>query len=103
MSKQGAVLGKTTRRYLISGKVQGVGYRRFAQKRAQSLGLSGWTRNLLDGRVEVWAQGAAAELEKFCEQLREGPPFSVVEDVRVDDMKSLELIDFEVRADGDPV
>ncbi len=71
----------------VSGRVQGVGYRRFAQKQAEHLALTGWTRNLLDGRVEVFATGVEDQLDQFCELLKKGPAFSQVREVVV---KSIE-------------
>ena len=62
------------RYFLVSGRVQGVGYRYFARRAAQSLGLSGWVRNLDDGGVEAEAQGPAQSLVSFEGLLREGPP-----------------------------
>ena len=66
------------RQYFISGRVQGVGYRYFAQRAAQELGVSGWTRNLADGRVEVYATGTRAQLDDFEARLRIGPPYADV-------------------------
>lgn len=63
--------------------MQGVGYRRFAQKRASALQIAGWARNRIDGRVEVVAQGEEAILDAYCEELRKGPVFSQVHDVIV--------------------
>ncbi len=63
----------------VSGRVQGVAYRYFAQKWAGALSLSGWVRNLADGRVEVMAEGEEAALGSFVERLREGPRMAVVE------------------------
>jgi acylphosphatase len=60
-------------RIFISGRVQGVGYRAFAQREARRLGLVGWTRNRRDGRVECLARGEAAALESFLAALRRGP------------------------------
>ena len=71
------------RRYLISGRVQGVFYRASAQRYAQSLGLSGWVRNRRDGRVELLACGEAqvlAELEKWLEI---GPEYAKVTNIKV--------------------
>jgi acylphosphatase len=67
------------RRFLISGRVQGVGFRYFAQRSAREVGVSGWARNLDDGRVEVHANGTPAQLEDFESRLRLGlvPPTSV--------------------------
>lgn len=74
-----------TRRFLISGRVQGVGYRIFAQREAQKLGVSGFTRNLYDGRVEVLAQGTSAQLDELRTALQRGPLFSSVGEVREED------------------
>ena len=67
-----------TSRYLISGKVQGVGFRRFVQKQASALGVNGWARNLIDDRVEVYAQGTEEQINALSEKLHRGPMFSVV-------------------------
>ena len=67
-----------TRRYLISGRVQGVGFRNFAQRTAQEIGVSGWARNLDDGRVEVQASGTSSQLDDFESRLRTGPRFADV-------------------------
>ena len=64
----------------ISGKVQGVWYRASAQKEARKLGITGWARNLDDGRVEVFACGTIENLEQFYEWLKEGPEFAIVEE-----------------------
>jgi len=71
------------RRYLISGRVQGVFYRASAQRYAQSLELSGWVRNRRDGRVELLACGEAsvvAELEKWLEI---GPEYAKVTNIEI--------------------
>jgi len=64
---------KIGRRYLISGRVQGVGFRYFAQRAARELGISGSARNLDDGRVEVEAVGRKTQLDEFEARLRKGP------------------------------
>ena len=66
------------RRFLISGRVQGVGFRYFAERVAHELGVSGWARNLDDGRVEVHASGASETLDLFEARLRKGPPHADV-------------------------
>jgi len=71
------------RRYLISGRVQGVFYRASAQRYALSLGLSGWVRNRRDGKVELLACGeepALAELEKWLEI---GPEYAKVTNIKI--------------------
>ena len=57
----------------MSGSVQGVGYRFFAVRAAQRLGLAGFVRNLNDGRVEVYAIGASRELDDLRQELERGP------------------------------
>jgi acylphosphatase len=62
-----------TRKYLIRGEVQGVGFRYFVLRRARALGLAGWARNLPDGRVEVVARGAVELLDQLEAALEAGP------------------------------
>lgn len=68
-------------RWVISGRVQGVGFRWFVLRAAQRLGVRGWARNLWDGRVEVMGQGALSMLQDFEEGLHKGPLLSRVENV----------------------
>lgn len=66
------------RHLLIEGRVQGVGYRYFAQQAALRLGVRGWVRNLPDGRVEALAEASAEALDGWVAELRAGPPSSQV-------------------------
>jgi acylphosphatase len=66
---------------LVSGRVQGVGFRFFARETAMQLGVTGWVRNLPDGNVEAQAYGTRALLEQFIHRLQQGPAFSRVEHV----------------------
>ncbi|OGL09774.1 MAG: hypothetical protein A3F92_12850 [Candidatus Rokubacteria bacterium RIFCSPLOWO2_12_FULL_71_22] len=68
---------------VIAGDVQGVGYRNYAQRRAQRLGLAGFVMNLKDGRVRARAEGPRAIIEEFVRELGKGPPLSRVDEVRV--------------------
>ncbi|MDI6844788.1 MAG: acylphosphatase [Candidatus Saccharicenans sp.] len=65
----------------ISGRVQGVAFRFFAQHVASTLGITGWVRNLYDGRVEVMAEGEKDKLELFLEELKKGPRLARVDRV----------------------
>lgn len=69
--------------YVVSGHVQGVGFRRFVQRKARDLGLSGYAANLPDGRVEVLADGDAAALGHLERWLQRGPPLARVTNVQV--------------------
>jgi len=67
----------------ISGRVQGVGFRYYAQKRAELYGITGWVRNLPDGRVEVLAEGDEELLKEFLKDLKKGPPLARVDGIEV--------------------
>jgi len=69
---------RNARRYFISGGVQGVGFRFFAERLAEKLALSGYVRNLRDGRVEVYAVGSAEQLRALRNELERGPRFASV-------------------------
>lgn len=84
----------------IEGKVQGVGYRRFAQKVALRSNLTGWTRNLADGRVEVRVTARKEMLDAFLAELRKGPMHGEVRDIRVEKVSSQTFADFSILADG---
>ena len=68
---------------VVEGRVQGVGYRNYAQRRAASLGLAGYVMNLKDGRVRARCEGPRPVIEKFIQELGKGPPLSQVENVFV--------------------
>jgi acylphosphatase len=70
---------KAARRYLIAGRVQGVGFRWFTHDTAAREGVLGWVRNLPDGRVEVLAEGDVTAIERLEAALRRGPPAARVE------------------------
>jgi acylphosphatase len=69
------------RRFLISGRVQGVGFRFFVEARATAEGVHGWVRNLPDGRVETLLEGEGASVERVQSALWRGPSGAVVDDV----------------------
>jgi len=75
------------RRYLVRGRVQGVGFRWFVEREAHILGIAGWVRNNHDGSVEVLAQGSRDQLSGLHSRLREGPRASRVDSVEVEDEK----------------
>jgi acylphosphatase len=86
-----------SRKYYISGQVQGVGYRYFAQRAARDLGIRGWARNLDDGRVEVLAIGTSRQLEDFEGELRVGPPYGAVRGLTVEDAAEARVEGFHIR------
>jgi acylphosphatase len=68
---------------LVGGRVQGVGYRNFAQRRAQDWRLTGYAVNLPDGRVKIRAEGDLEAIEQFVRDLGKGPPLARVDRVDV--------------------
>jgi acylphosphatase len=76
---------RQAKRYVVSGRVQGVGFRYFVQRQAQALGLAGWVRNLPDGRVEAFIEGLPGQLARIETLLGEGPSMSRVESVESSD------------------
>jgi acylphosphatase len=86
------------RRYVIAGRVQGVGFRFFTESAAVREGLHGWVRNLPDGRVEVEAEGDVEAMGRFDRQLRHGPPNARVSGVEMDErVPTGEATGFRVR------
>jgi acylphosphatase len=86
---------------VVSGDVQGVGFRWFVVRVADRLGLTGWVANEADGSVRVVAEGRSDALDRLVELLREGPSGAVVEQVK--DQRSApkgEFGSFEIRARG---
>jgi acylphosphatase len=81
---------KQAKRYFVSGIVQGVGFRFFAQRIAERLQVNGYTRNLRDGRVEVYAIGATNELGKLRAALERGPSGASVSEV-VEELATVDL------------
>ncbi|MCL6447631.1 MAG: acylphosphatase [Armatimonadetes bacterium] len=81
----------------ISGRVQGVYFRKYAQEAALALGVTGWVRNRRDGRVEAVLEGKKEAVEKMVGWCRKGPPSSFVEHVEVHEEKFQgEFSDFRI-------
>ena len=86
----------SARRYLVRGRVQGVGYRDYAQRTADALGVTGYVRNLDDGRVEVYAAASPDKLSDLAAALRKGPRFSDVRGVEEQEAALLHYSDFQI-------
>ncbi len=81
----------------MSGHVQGVGFRCFVWRAAKGLGLTGWVRNLEDGRVELEAEGQTETLRLFLKEVRRGPRFARVARVDVTEETASGGASFEIR------
>jgi acylphosphatase len=83
---------------IVEGLVQGVGFRWFVATRAQQLNLSGFARNLYDGRVEIEAEGDRSQLEELIRAVKVGPRSAQVRNLRVDwKSPSFAFTHFEIR------
>jgi acylphosphatase len=94
------------RHYLVSGRVQGVGYRRFVQKQARALGIAGIVRNLRDGRVELVARVTPEQRAQLESALARGPMLSSVDGVLGSELSEplrmpIPADIMEIAADGD--
>ena len=97
MVKSAAMEQQTARRFVVSGKVQGVGYRAFAHHAARATGVTGWARNLDDGKVEVHANGTKSQLDDFEARLRQGPRWGEVRSVTVTEAAVSDSSGFNIR------
>jgi acylphosphatase len=88
-----------TKHLAISGRVQGVGFRFYMERKARELGVFGWVRNRRDGSVESVVHGEPGAVETIIEWARRGPPSAVVAEVKVGDGEG-EFGRFEVRPTG---
>jgi acylphosphatase len=86
----------TARRYLVRGRVQGVGYRYFVEKIAVELGLTGYAKNLDDGCVEVYAVGPPRALGELNGQLWKGPLWSDVRGVQELEAPVVQYVGFRI-------
>ena len=80
----------------VSGRVQGVWYRQSAAEQARARRVAGWARNLADGRVELWAEGARADVDAFLAWCRTGPRHARVAGLEVHDEAPAGAMAFEV-------
>ena len=88
---------KEGKRWFVTGRVQGVGFRYFVQAKATALGLAGWARNLDDGRVEVYAVGSRQRLDDLAAALHQGPRLAEVRSVEESGAEANPLSSFLIR------
>ena len=98
MSEAGGPSDLRRVRIVVSGRVQGVWFRESTRQRAIELGVTGWVRNLQDGRVEAVFEGGSKAVEAAIEFVREGPQLAEVRELQLDELTSAERLDgFRVR------
>jgi acylphosphatase len=91
-----------TANLIIKGKVQGVFYRQAAKEQAQKLGITGWIKNISEGRVEVMASGDEERLQDFIEWCHVGPRKADVTDVIVTPLSEQKFDEFTVIRESYP-
>ena len=74
---------RTAAEIVVGGRVQGVGYRNFVERKASQLGLTGYVMNLKDGRVRVRVEGGRNVIDEFAREIEKGPPLARVEKVEI--------------------
>ena len=89
-----------TVRSVVTGRVQGVGYRAWVERTAGELGLSGWVRNRRDGSVEAVFQGSPEDVAEMLERCCDGPSMANVARVDVTNESAGEFTNFDVRETG---
>ena len=89
-------MGIAAKQYFVRGRVQGVGFRYFVERVAAELELTGYTRNLDDGRVEVYAAGSSAKLAELGQRLWKGPRFADVRGVEEQDAAVRQYASFRI-------
>jgi acylphosphatase len=82
---------------LVSGKVQGVGFRFYTKKKAQEFDISGFVQNKSDGTVYIEASGEEIDIETFLEWCKQGPAWARVLDIRISKIPVREWNGFEIR------
>lgn len=87
----------TARRYIVRGRVQGVGFRWFVERSANAIGVRGWTRNLDDGSVEVYAVGTPEQHDDLAARLWRGPSAADVHGVEQKEAEVEKLSGFHIR------
>jgi acylphosphatase len=87
------------KRLVISGRVQGVGFRAWAREKATELGIEGWVRNRTDGSVEVLISGTADAVEEMARACRRGPRFAQVDEIEEEIADPPEEPGFRARSD----
>jgi len=84
------------RRAIVSGRVQGVGFRFFAERAASRTGVHGWVRNLPDGSVETVVEGEELAVMRYLDEIRKGPLGGRVTDIRVEERDPERLESFHI-------
>jgi acylphosphatase len=87
-----------TYRFIVSGRVQGVGFRYFVEEKAKKFGIMGYVKNTPDNKVEILCQAGELRLDLFFDEIKKGPTFSNVSDIIKETVETGEILDsFTIR------
>lgn len=82
---------------IVAGRVQGVGFRNFAYTRAIKYNIKGFVKNTFDGNVEIVCTGESADMDKFIGEIKKGPSFSFISNVKINETSENDFKNFEIR------
>jgi len=82
---------------IIEGRVQGVGFRNFAYTRALKYNIKGYVKNTFDGNVEIICTGESADMDKFIAEIKKGPSFSFISNVKINETSENDFENFGIR------
>jgi acylphosphatase len=82
---------------IVEGRVQGVGFRNFAYNRALKYNINGYVKNTFDGNVEIICTGESNDIDKFIAEIRKGPSFSFISNIKINETPENDFKEFEIR------
>jgi len=82
---------------IVEGRVQGVGFRNFAYNRALKNSIKGFVKNTFDGSVEILCSGESRDIDNFIAEIKKGPSFSFISNVKINETAENDFINFEIR------
>ncbi|WP_215143699.1 acylphosphatase [Exiguobacterium qingdaonense] len=88
---------KVAKHLIVSGRVQGVGFRYFSQETAQQIGIKGWVRNQSDGTVELHVEGSEKDIDTFKQALKDGNRFVGVDRIEEGEAEDQAFRSFDIR------
>ncbi|MEM0465799.1 MAG: acylphosphatase [Candidatus Pacearchaeota archaeon] len=81
---------------IVSGRVQGVNYRKFVKITAENFGIKGYVKNLENGDVEIICRGEKEKIEFFLKKLKNGNPYAKVDNIKIEKIKEIDFKNFEI-------
>ncbi|MGE3063574.1 MAG: acylphosphatase [bacterium] len=86
-----------SKKIIVKGRVQGIGYRYFVRDEAGKIGIKGWVKNLSNGNVLILAQGEKTDVDDFIERVKVGNVYARIDEIEIRDAGEEDLIDFQIK------